>query len=208
MTRCGSIGWLPGAVFDAAPLQPRELPLDPVRPELAKHIELPLPRGLRAPIGQVDDHALFDAVDRGVRLIDETLQAFGQPVIAPSLAAIAVHALLDHDPVSVIGDDEAVQIEVEPILDRRAVDLGDQPACRGERGAVEPDPIADRDQFMRRLARVIAAPAADMDAELSGQRRQATLQRADDARGDAGGMPVHPHHRAERLEPEGMRQPA
>ncbi len=195
-------------MFDAAPLQLRELPLDPVRSKLAKDIELPLSRGLRAPIGQIDDHALLDAVDRGVRRIDKTLQAFGQPVIAPGLAAIAVHALLDHDPVSVIGDDEAVQIEVEPILHRRAVDLGDQPACRGERGAIKPDPIADRDQFMRRLARVIAASAADMDAELRGQRRQATLQRADDARGDAGGMPVHPHHRAERLEPEGMRQPA
>src|SRR5271166_983082 len=61
---------------------------------------------------------------------------------------------------------------------------------------------------MGRLARVIAASAEDMDAELSGQRRQASLQRADDARGDAGRMPVHTHHRAERLEPEGMRQPA
>ena len=101
-----------------------------------------------------------------MRLLDEALQTLGQPVIAPGLAAIAVHALLDHDPVSVISDDEAVEIEVEPILDRRAVDLGDEPACLRERGAVEPDPIADRDQFMRRLARVIAAPAADVDAEL------------------------------------------
>ena len=195
-------------MFDAAALQLRELPLDPVRSELAENIELPPSRGLRAPIGQVDDHTLFDPVDRGVRLVDEALQTFGEPVIAPGLAAIAVHALLDHDPVSVIGDDEAVQIEVEPVLHRRAVDLGDKPARLGERRAVEPDPIADRDQLMRRLARVIAAAAADMDAELPGQRRQAALQRADDARGDAGGMPVHPHHRAERLEPEGMRQPA
>ena len=155
-------------VFDAAPLQPGELPLDPVRSKLAKNIELPLSRGLRAPVGQVDDHTLLDAVDRGVRRIDKTLQAFGKPVIAPGLAEIAVHALLDHDPVPVIGDDEAVQIQVEPVLHRRAVDFGDKPACRGERGAIEPDPIADRDQFMRRLARVIAASAADMDAELRG----------------------------------------
>ena len=71
--------------------------------------------------------------------------------------------------MSVIGDDEAVEIEVEPVLDRRAVDLGDQPARRGERRAVEPDPLADRDELMRRLARVIAAAAADMDAEFAGQ---------------------------------------
>ena len=195
-------------MFDAAALQLRELPHDPVGPELAEKIELSPPRRFRAPIGQIDDHALLDSVDRGVRLVDEAPQAFGQPVIAPRLAAIAVHALLDHDPVSVIGDDEAVQIEVEPVLDRRAVDLGDQPARPGQRRAVEPGPIADRDELMRRLARVLAASAADVDAELSGQRRQAALQRADDAGGDAGGMPVHPHHRAERLKPERMRQPA
>ena len=129
-------------------------------------------------------------------------------MIAPGLAAIAVHALLDHDPVSVIGDDEAMEIKVKPILDRRAVDLGDKPARLGERRAVETDPVTDRDKLMRRLARVTAAPAANMDAEFSGQGCQAALQRADDAGGDTGGMPVHPHHCAERLEPKGMRQPA
>ena len=146
-----------------------ELPLDAVRSEFAENVELSPPRGLRTPIGQVDDHALLDAVDRGVRFVDEAPQTFGEPVIAPGLAAIAVHALLDHDPVSVIGDDEAMEIEIKPILDRRAVDLGDQPARLGERHAVKTDPVADRDKLMRRLARVTAAPAADMDAEFSGQ---------------------------------------
>ena len=67
-------------------------------------------------------------------------------MVAPGLTAIAVHALLDHDPVSVIGDDEAMEIKVEPILDRRAVDLGDEPARLGERRPVETGPIADRRQ--------------------------------------------------------------
>ena len=116
-------------------------------------------------------------VDREVRFIDEAPQTFGQPVIAPGLAAVAVHALLDHDPVSVIGDDEAMEIEVKPILDRRAVDLGDKPARPGKCRAVETGPVPDRDELMRRLARVIAASPADMDAELSGQRCQAALQR-------------------------------
>ena len=106
-------------------------------------------------------------VDRGVRRVDEALQTFGQPVIAPRLPALAVHALLHDDPVSVIGDDEAMQIKLEPILDRGAVDLGDQPARSRKRRAVEADPIADRDELMRRLARMLAASAADMDAELS-----------------------------------------
>jgi hypothetical protein len=101
-----------------------------------------------------------------VRFVDEALQAFGEPVIAPGLAAIAVHALLDHDPLSAIGHDEAMEIKVKPILDRRAVDLGDKPARPGKCRAVETGPIPDRDELMRRLARVIAAPPADMDAEL------------------------------------------
>jgi|SRR5271166_1163520 len=98
-----------------------------------------------APIGQVDDHALFDSVDRGERFVDEAPQTFGEPVIAPGLTAIAVHALLDHDPVPVIGDDEAMEIKVKPVLDGRAVDLGDKPTRPGERCAVETDPITDRD---------------------------------------------------------------
>src|SRR3954468_13909262 len=54
---------------------------------------------------------------------------------------------------------------------------------------------------------MLAAAAADMDAELVLQWLQAALQRADHAGGDAGGMPIHSHHRAERLKPEWMRQP-
>ena len=112
-------------------------------------------------------------VDRGVRLVDEALQAFRQPVIAARLPALAVHALLHHHPVAVVGDDEAVQIEVEAVLHRRAVDLGDQPAGLRQRRAVEADALADRDQLLRRLPRMLAAAAADMDAELACERRRA-----------------------------------
>ena len=105
---------------------------------------------------------------------------------------------------AVVGDDEAVQIEVETVLDGGAVDLGHEPADVGERGAVDPDPLADRCKFGWRLARLLAAPAADMDSEFARQRLEAALERADHARGDARGMPVHPHDSAERLEPERM----
>ena len=53
-----------------------------------------------------------------------------------------------------------------------------------------------------------AAAAADMDAEFARERRESALERADHARGDARGMPVHPHDGAERLEPERMSEPA
>src|SRR3984957_16801919 len=146
----------------------------------------------------------MDSVDRLVWLLDEALQAFGQPVIAARRVARIVHALLDDGPMPVVGDDEAVQIKVEPVLDRGAVDLRHQPADVGERGAVDPDPLADRGEFKRRLSRLLAAAATDMDSEFAREGLKASLQRADDARGDARGMPVHAHDRAERLEPERM----
>lgn len=141
-----------------------------------------------------------------VRRLDEALQVLGTPVVAASQAAVAVHALLHHHPAPVIGDDEAVQVEVEAVLHRGAVDLGDEPAGPGQRGAVEADALADLDQLRRRLPGMRATPAADMQAELVRHRLQPALQRPDHAGGDAGGVPVHPHHGAEGLEPEGVGQ--
>ena len=165
-------------------------------------------RGLGAAVGEVDDFALVAPVDRGMRLLDKALQALGQPVIAPGLFAVAVHALLHYDPAPVVGDDEAMQIEIEAVLHRGAIDLGDQPARLGERGAVEADLFADRDEFVRRLPRMLAPAAADVKPEFACERGKAAFQRAEHAGGDARGMPVHAHHGAERLEPEGMRQTA
>ena len=137
-----------------------------------------------------------------MRLVDEALQPFRQPVIAAGLAALAVHPLLHDHPFAVVGDEEPVQIEVETVLHGGAVDLGDQPAGAGQRVAVEADPIADRHELVRSLSRVRAAAAADVQPELARQRLEAPLQRADDARGDARGVPVHSHDRPEGLEPE------
>jgi hypothetical protein len=55
---------------------------------------------------------------------------------------------------------------------------------------------------------MLAATAANMQAEFAGERREPALQRADHTGGDARGMPVHAHHRPEGLEPEGMGKPA
>jgi hypothetical protein len=43
----------------------------------------------------------------------------------------------------VISDDEGAEIEVETVLDRRAVDLGNKTARLGERRAVETNGIAN-----------------------------------------------------------------
>ena len=69
--------------------------------------------------------------------------------------------------MAVVGHDEAVQIEVKTVLKGGAVDLRHQPAHAGESRSVESDALADRDQFDGRLARMLAAAAADMNAELA-----------------------------------------
>lgn len=164
-------------------------------------------RGSGTMVGQVDDIALLRPVDGRMRRIHKTAQPFRQPVIAARLLALPVHALLHHHPAPVVADDETVQIQVEAILHRGAVHLGHQATGLRQRSAIQPDPIAYRKQFGRRCARVPPAPTADMDAEFAGQRREPALECAHHAGGDAGGMPVHPHHRAKGLEPERMRKP-
>ena len=208
MTRWGRVSWTGSG--RASPVSARcgEFARQAVGTKRSQKLELGPAGGVRAAVGEVDDLALMDSVDRLVRLLDETLQAFGQPMVAASRAARIVHALLDDGPFALVGDDEAVQIEVEAILNGGAVDLRHQPADVGERGAVDADPLADRGEFKGRLSRLLAAAAADMDSEFARQRLEPSLQRADHARGDARGVPVHAHDGAERLEPERMREAA
>ena len=59
---------------------------------------------------------------------------------------------------------------------------------------------------MRGLPRILAPPAADVDAKLLLERAQTALQSPDYAGRDAGRMPVHSHHSAERLKPERVRE--
>ena len=129
-------------------------------------------------------------------------------MITACLFALATHSLLNDDPAAFIGDDEAVQIKIKAVLHGGAVNLGDEAAHGGEFVAIKADAISDRHKLPRRAARVIAAPAADMQTEFGAERTQSALERAQHAGGDARGMPVHSHQRAKRLKPEGMGQPA
>jgi hypothetical protein len=117
-------------------------------------------------------------------------------------------ALLNNDPTSIVRHDEAVQVKVEAILDGGAVDLGNEAARGGKRRAVEPDAVAYGHELFGCIARVLAATAAHMQAEFMFKRPQSAFQCADYAGGDARGMPIHSHHCAEGLKPEGVRETA
>jgi hypothetical protein len=129
-------------------------------------------------------------------------------MIAARLPRVAVHALLHDGPCGVIGHEEAVQIEIETVLHGGAIDLGDESAGAGETDRVDAYAVAERCEFLGRLARMSAAAAADINSELGLEGFQAALEGPDDAGGDAGGVPVHAHHGPERLEPERVRKPA
>src|SRR5688500_7988006 len=96
--------------------------------------------------------------------IDEALQSFRQPVIAAGGSARIVHALLNDGPLTVVGDDEAVEVEIETILHGRAVDLGDEAAHVAKRLSVETGAFSGQGQLSRRFPAVPAATAADMEA--------------------------------------------
>jgi hypothetical protein len=102
-------------------------------------------------VRQVYDLPLPWTFNRGMRLVDETSQSLGEPVIATGLLELAIHPLLYNDPVAVVGDDEPVQIELEPVLHSGTVDLRHQAAGCGERCSIKAYAVPDLDQLVRRL---------------------------------------------------------
>jgi hypothetical protein len=127
-------------------------------------------------------------------------------MVAPCLSAVALHSLLHDGPVAVVGHDKAVQIEVEPILHRRAVDLGDEPARRRQCRAIKADPMSWSSSGVRR-ERALRPPHTWMpSAPESGPRPRFSTPTTLVA------MPEEcqsiAHDGAERLEPEWVRQAA
>src|SRR5205814_91571 len=123
-----------------------------------------------------------------MRLLHEAAYALGEPVISARLATVGVHALLDDRPGAVVRDDEPVQVEIEAVLDERAVHLGDEPAGARQRLSIDAGPFSELHQLHRRATRVTAAAAADGQADLTLAPGEAPLERAQHARG--GSAPI------------------
>jgi hypothetical protein len=155
-------------------------------------------------VNQVRDRSLMRADNAAVRSSDEVADSRRMPVVAAGHATARVQPLLDDGPLALNGDHERVQVNLEAVGDGVVVDSRRQPAGANQRVAVQAAAVGDHEQFVRRGARVAAAAAADVDAQLVRPRRQAALERAHDRSGDSGGMPIHAHDGAEGLEPEGV----
>ena len=102
---------------------------------------------------------------------------------------------------------ERVQIHLKSIGDRVVIDARGETARPYKRFSVDTGGIGQFAKFVGSTARMFAAPAANVDAELGRTRSQSPLERAHDGCRDAGRMPVHAHDGAERLKPEWIAQP-
>src|SRR6266567_76162 len=128
------------------------------------------------------------------------------PMIAASHSAVIVQALLYDGPLAVRRDDEAVQINLKAVGDRVVVDARGQTAGADQGFAIETTPLAYLSQFVWRVAREAAAAAANVDAEFVCTRSETALERAHHGSSDSRRMPIHSHHRAQRLKPEWIAQ--
>ena len=167
-----------------------------------RHGDHGLLRGPRVPIHQVHDRAPVFAHDSRVRLGGEVAHGRRMPVVPPRQAARLVHALLHHGPLARRIHHERMQVDLEPIGDGVVVHLRREPAGADQRFPIQAPALGYHAQFLGRVARVPAAPAADIEPQLVRARVEPALQRPHHGGGDAGGVPVHAHHRTEGLEPE------
>src|SRR4051812_46385795 len=108
------------------------------------------------------------------------------PMVAARLTFGAVHTLLHHRPMTVIGNEETMQVEIETVLDSRAVNLRHESAGARKSRPIDAHTLAECGELGRRAPRVLAAPAADMDSKFLLKGSESPLQGTNDARGDAG----------------------
>jgi hypothetical protein len=149
---------------------------------------------------QVQRVAARVAAHRFVRLVNETVDVLGQPVIAPRHARLVAHPLL-HD---------------APLARRREEEHGDTAGSRPDRGAVHFAAVRLVDERLR-IAAELLAPAGDLvrraprraplaaggkKPELAIEVLQSFLDRAADRRRHTARMPVEDEDAPERLKPE------
>ena len=90
---------------------------DPIGVVRERHLRVA--RGRRAAIGEIDDRSDRFSLDGSVRFLDEALHRFREPVVPARGHGARPHALLHHRPFAIAGDEEAVVVDAEAVLNRR-----------------------------------------------------------------------------------------
>jgi hypothetical protein len=122
-----------------------------------QNVELTAAGRFGAAIGEIDNLTLSHTLNGRMGILDKTFQAFRKPVVAASLLAVAIHPLLDDNPLAIVGHNETVQIKIKAILHSGAVDFGDEPARICERRPIKAPTLPDCDELPRRLPRTSSA---------------------------------------------------
>ena len=141
-----------------------------------------------------------------VRVAGEIAHRRRMPMISTRRAIAGIHTLLHHGPLTFVAHNEGVQIELKPIRNCIVVDFCSQAAGPRQRIATHPRNVRERAKLLRRLPRLFATPAANVDPQLMRPRIEPTFQRAHDRSRNSRRMPIHPHHATKRLEPERIAQ--
>src|SRR5438034_6634484 len=87
------------------------------------------------------------------------------PMIAARHSACLVHSLLHDSPLAVGREDKRMQINLKSIGDRVVVDSCRETAGSNQRFTIKAAPIGDGAEFIRRVSRMLATPAAEVNAK-------------------------------------------
>lgn len=99
-----------------------------------------------------------------------------------------------------------MQVELKAVGNGVVVHARGEPAGAGQFIAIQPGSAGEFTEFIGRSLRVPAASAADGKAQLGETRIEPALERSHNGGGDAGRVPIHPHHAAQSLKPERIAQ--
>src|SRR5256714_2313891 len=122
-------------------------------------------------------------------------------MVAARSSVVVAHALLYDRPLAFAGDEEAVMIDPEAVLDCRGINFRCHATVVGEASAVDASAVAVIDQLVGSSSGYFALAAGNENAELTSAFDEALLERSANGGRDAARVPIESQHAAERLEP-------
>src|SRR5437762_6572 len=122
-------------------------------------------------------------------------------MVAARSAVVVAHALLDDRPLAFAGDEEAVMIDPEAVLDCGGINFRCHATVVGEASAVDARAVAVVDQLVGSASGYLALAAGNENAELPSAFDEAFLERSANGGRDAARMPIESQHATEGLEP-------
>src|SRR5437762_11237271 len=122
-------------------------------------------------------------------------------MVAARSAVVVAHDLLYDRPLAFAGDEEAVMIDPEPVLDCGGINFRCHATVVGEASAVDSSAVAVVDQLVGSASGYLALAAGNENAELTSSFDEAFLERSANRGCHAARVPIESEDAAERLEP-------